>query len=317
MAAASLLQGRPVVGLLCQFDEQTSQRLAASYELVSKTDAGWPQSHDAGIVRGLATRGDIGADRATIDALPNLEIIVCYGVGFDAIDLDAAAARNIRVTNTPDVLTEDVADMGLGLALAITRRLPVGDVHVRSGNWARAPFPLVRRFYGCKVGIVGYGRVGQSVARRLTGFGCEIAYFDVRKNAQSPHQWFQSLPAMARWADMLIVTVAGGASTTRLIDGAILAELGPAGYLVNISRGSVVDEAALLAALERGGIAGAALDVFWNEPNVDSRFLRLENVVLQPHHASATVETRRAMGALMCDILDAHFEGAALPTPVR
>ncbi|WP_246794839.1 2-hydroxyacid dehydrogenase [Burkholderia perseverans] len=267
-------------------------------------------------VRAIATRGDLGADAALIGALPKLEIIACYGVGTDAIDLGAARERGIRVTNTPDVLTGDVADLGVGLALAMLRRIGTGETHVRSGAWRNGEMPLVTRLYGKRVGVVGFGRIGSTLARRLSGFDVELGYFDVAPRADSPHRFFGSLTELAGWCDLLIVTLAGGPATRHLVDAAVLDALGPRGYLVNVSRGSTVDEPALLDALERGAIAGAALDVFWNEPHIDARFLVLPNVLLQPHHASGTVETRQAMGSLVRDNLAAHFAGAPLITPV-
>ncbi|CAB3971267.1 MULTISPECIES: 2-hydroxyacid dehydrogenase [Burkholderia] len=271
--------------------------------------------HGAG-VRAIATRGDLGANAELIAALPKLEIIACYGVGTDAIDLAAARARGIRVTNTPDVLTGDVADLGVGLALAMMRRIGAGDAYVRSGAWRDGDMPLVTRLYGKRVGVVGFGRIGSTLARRLSGFDVELGYFDVAPREDSPHRFFGDLAALASWCDLLIVTLAGGPTTRHLVDAAVLDALGPQGYLVNVSRGTTVDEPALLDALERGAIAGAALDVFWNEPNIDPRFLALPNVLLQPHHASGTIETRQAMGWLVRDNLAAHFAGAPLVTPV-
>ncbi|POS07006.1 hydroxyacid dehydrogenase [Burkholderia gladioli] len=267
-------------------------------------------------VRAIATRGDLGADAALIAALPKLEIIACYGVGTDAIDLAAARERGIRVTNTPDVLTGDVADLGVGLALAMMRRIGAGDTHVRSGAWQDGDMPLVTRLYGKRVGIVGFGRIGSTLARRLSGFDVELGYFDVARREDSPHRFFDKLDELAGWCELLIVTLAGGPGTRHLVDAAVLDALGPKGYLVNVSRGTTVDEAALLDALERRAIAGAALDVFWNEPRIDARFLALPNVLLQPHHASGTIETRQAMGALVRDNLAVHFAGEPLLTPV-
>ncbi|MEK6421548.1 MAG: 2-hydroxyacid dehydrogenase [Burkholderia gladioli] len=251
-----------------------------------------------------------------IAALPKLEIIACYGVGTDAIDLAAARERGIRVTNTPDVLTGDVADLGVGLALAMMRRIGAGDAHVRSGAWQDGNMPLVTRLYGKRVGIVGFGRIGSTLARRLSGFDVELGYFNTTPRADSPYRFFDSLTELAEWCELLIVTLAGGPGTRHLIDAKVLEALGPRGYLVNVSRGTTVDEAALLGALERREIAGAALDVFWNEPRIDPRFLALSNVLLQPHHASGTVETREAMGGLVRDNLAAHFAGEPLLTPV-
>lgn len=267
-------------------------------------------------VRAIATRGDLGANAELIAALPKLEIIACYGVGTDAIDLAAARERGIRVTNTPDVLTGDVADLGVGLALAMLRRIGAGDAYVRSGAWRDGDMPLVTRLYGKRVGVVGFGRIGTTLARRLSGFDVELGYFDVAPRVDSPHRFFGDLAELAGWCDLLIVTLAGGPSTRGLVDARVLDALGPNGYLVNVSRGTTVDEPALLDALERGAIAGAALDVFWNEPRIDPRFLALPNVLLQPHHASGTIETRQAMGWLVRDNLAAHFAGEPLLTPV-
>jgi lactate dehydrogenase-like 2-hydroxyacid dehydrogenase len=267
-------------------------------------------------IRALATRGDLGADKALIDALPNLEIIVCFGVGTDGIDLAAARARGIRVTNTPDVLTGDVADLAIGLILDVMRAMPQGDQHDRTGAWAKGPMPLVRRFYGKKIGIAGFGRIGQAVARRAGGFDVEIGYFSRSAKPERPERYFPSLVELARWSDVLVVTLAGGGGTLDLVNRDVLAALGPEGYFVNVARGSVVDEAALLEALETKAIAGAGLDVFRNEPNIDPRFVKLSNVALQPHHASGTVETRAAMGQLVRDNLAAYFAGRPLLTPV-
>ncbi len=251
-----------------------------------------------------------------MDALPALEIIANYGVGVDAIDLEAARARGIRVTNTPDVLTDDVADIAIALALSVMREIPRGDAHVRGGGWAKGNLPLARRFHGCKFGIVGLGRIGIATARRAAAFDCSIGYFNRSPQPASPYQAFPTIRDLAAWSDVLVVTVAGGAGTRALIDAAVLQALGPRGFLVNVSRGTTVDEAALLDALERQAIGGAALDVFLNEPHIDERFKALPNAVLFPHHGSATVETRRAMGQLMRDNLTAHFAGKPLLTPV-
>lgn len=267
-------------------------------------------------IRAIGTSGDKGASRELIDRLPKLEIISCYGVGVDAIDLETAKKRGIRVTNTPDVLTGDVADLAIGLALAITRRIPEGDHHVREGHWPAGPMSLVTRFYGKKLGICGFGRIGKTVAHRVSGFDMDVGYFDVQASADHPAKFFSSLTDLAQWCDIMIVTLAGGESTKNLVNKTVLDALGPQGFLVNVSRGTTIDETALLAALDTRAIAGAALDVFWNEPNIDSRFMALPNVVLQPHHASGTIETRKTMGQLVRDNLAAHFAGKALLTPV-
>lgn len=267
-------------------------------------------------IRAIATRGELGADAELMSRLPNLEIVSCYGVGTDAIDLGYARAHGIAVTNTPDVLTEDVADLGIGLLLATARAIPRGDVHVRTGRWTNGNMSLVTRVHGKTVGIAGMGRVGSATARRAAAFGCDVAYFDLAPRADLPYRFVGDLPDLARQCDFLIVTMAGGATTKALINAEVLSALGPDGILINISRGSTVDEPALLDALESGGIRGAGLDVFWNEPHIDPRFLVLDNVVLQPHHASGTIETRKAMGQLVRDNLAAHFSGKPLLTLV-
>ena len=267
-------------------------------------------------VRAIATRGELGADAKLIQSLPRLEIISCYGVGTDAINLTVAKERNIRVTNTPDVLTEDVADIALGLLLSVARQIPQADRYVRDGHWAKEKFPLVTRFFGKTIGIIGMGRVGAAVAKRAAAFDMKIAYYDVRKRDDLPYAFCNSLNDLAKQSEFLVTTVAGGPTSEKMINAAVLEALGPDGIFVNVARGSAVDETALLNALESNIIRGAGLDVFWNEPNIDQRFMKLQNVVLQPHHASGTVETRKAMGQLVRDNLAAHFAGKPLLTQV-
>jgi lactate dehydrogenase-like 2-hydroxyacid dehydrogenase len=267
-------------------------------------------------IRAIGTRGELGASAELMRALPRLEIVACYGVGTDAIDLYYARQNRIRVTNTPDVLTGDVADMSMALLLSAARKIPQADRFVRSGAWAQGNLELVTRVYGKTVGIVGMGRIGATVARRLGGFDCQIMYFDVARRDDLPYRFVGDLRELARQSEFLIVTLAGGEVTKSLVNAAVLEALGADGILVNVSRGSTVDETALIDALERRVIKGAALDVFWNEPNIDKRLLSFGNVVLQPHHASGTIETRKAMGKLVRNNLAAHFAGSALPTPV-
>jgi D-3-phosphoglycerate dehydrogenase len=267
-------------------------------------------------IRAVGTRGDLGATATLMAQLPNLELVAVYGVGYDAVDLDYARSRGIRVTNTPEVLTNDVADMAFALLLATARRIPFGDMHVRSSAWAQGPMPLTTSISGKRIGILGYGRVGRAVARRAAGFDMEIAYCARAADAASPHRWFADAAALAAHVDFLVVCLAASQETVGMVDARVLAALGPAGMLVNVARGSVVDEPALLAALRDGTIAAAGLDVFCSEPAPDTGFLGLPNVVLQPHNASGTVETRAAIGALVRRNLAAHFAGLALPTPV-
>jgi lactate dehydrogenase-like 2-hydroxyacid dehydrogenase len=270
----------------------------------------------AGSIRAVATRGELGAKADVMRRLPKLEIVTCYGVGTDGIDLDYARANNVRVTNTPDVLTGDVADIGVALALAIARQIPAGDAHVRSGQWSNGNLALATRFFGKKVGIAGMGRIGEALARRVAAFDCEIRYF-ARSRRDSLGWGFEpDLLELAKWSDFLVVTLSGGPTTSGIVNADILQALGPNGFLINIARGTTVDESALLKALETRAIKGAGLDVFLGEPNIDSRFAALDNVVLYPHHGSGTQETRRAMGKLVRDNLAAHFAGQPLLTPV-
>ena len=293
--------------------------LSAAYTLHKLWEAGDRQQFLAergASIRGIATRGELGASAELIAALPRLEIIACYGVGTDAIDLAAARARGVRVTNTPDVLSGDVADLAVGLSVAVMRRIPAADAHVRSGAWPKGNMDLMTRLHGRRVGIAGFGRIGQTIARRFSGFDVEIGYFARSARAESPYRFFDTLVDLAAWSDLLIVILPGDATTRGIVNADVLRALGPQGFLVNVARGSTVDEPALLDALEHNAIAGAGLDVFLNEPNIDQRFMRLTNVVLQPHNGSATVESRRAMGQLMRDNLEAHFAGRPLLTPV-
>jgi lactate dehydrogenase-like 2-hydroxyacid dehydrogenase len=309
---------RPELLVLSSLPAWDMEPLAEQFRILTLQDA--PDRTTlltrCGAVRAIAAPGHRGADAALMDALPALEIIANYGVGVDAIDLEAARQRGIRVTNTPDVLTDDVADLAIALALSVMREIPRGDAHVRGGGWAAGNMPLGRRFHGCKLGIVGLGRIGAAVAKRAAAFDCTIGYYNRSPQPASAYRAFPTIAALADWCDVLIGTVAGGAGTRAIIDAEVLQALGARGFLVNVSRGSTVDEPALLDALAAQAIAGAALDVFLNEPHVDERFKALPNVVLLPHHGSATVETRRAMGQLMRDNLTAHFAGAPLLTPV-
>lgn len=268
-------------------------------------------------IRALATRGDLGVSGELIGALPGLEMIGVYGVGVDGVDLAAARARGIKVSNTPDVLTGETADIALALMLAVAREVPKGDSHVRSGSWAEeGNMPLSTRMHGKRVGIVGLGRIGKAVAKRVAGFDMPIAYYGRAAQPGVPYAFVSSLTALAAQSDFLVATVAGGSGTAKLITGEVLKALGPQGIFINIARGSVVDETALLEALEAKTIAAAGLDVFVNEPKIDPRFYALENTVLMPHVGSATRETRAAMGQLMRDNIAAHFAGKPLLTPV-
>ncbi|HBF32209.1 2-hydroxyacid dehydrogenase [Rhizobium sp.] len=269
-------------------------------------------------IRGIATRGELGANRTIIDACPNLEVISVYGVGYDAVDLAACRERGIRVTNTPDVLTNDVADLGIAMMLAQSRGVIGAETWVKDGSWAaKGLYPLKRKVWGRKVGILGLGRIGLAVAQRLKGFDMEIAYCNPTAKAGVEGMAYIADPvALAARSDFLFVTLAASAATRHIVGREVIAALGAEGMLINISRAANIDEEALLEALESGALGSAALDVFEGEPKLNPRFLSLPNVLLQPHHASGTIETRKAMGQLLRDNLSAHFAGQPLPTPV-
>lgn len=271
-----------------------------------------------GEVRAIATRGELGADRAMIGACPKLELISVYGVGFDAVNLEACRERGIRVTNTPDVLTKDVADLGVAMMLCQSRGMIGAERWVRDGSWAKdGLYPLKRRVFGRKAGVLGMGRIGYEVAKRLSGFDMEIAYCDVSAKDYAPDWQFVADPvALARRSDFLFVTLAASAETRHIVGKEVIEAVGPEGMIINISRASNIDEEALISALQSGALGAAALDVFEGEPDLDPRFLQLGNILLQPHHASGTIETRKAMGQLLRDNLTAHFAGQPLPTPV-
>ena len=262
--------------------------------------------------------GGSGVDAATMDAAPDLEIIALVGVGYDVIDVGHACAKGIAVTNTPDVLTDDVADLAIGLMLAIARRLPANDLYVRQGRWvADGPPPLARRASGRRIGVLGLGRIGQAIAQRAQPFASQIGYFSRRpKNEGTDYLYFDDPIALADWADILIVAVSGGPATSGLVDRKVIEALGPDGPLINVARGSVVDEPELVAALQQGRLGFAGLDVFAHEPHVPEGLLRLENAILLPHQGSATHEARRAMADLALANLAAFFAGEPLLTPV-
>ncbi len=270
----------------------------------------------ANSVTAIATMGETGASAELMDALPKAKIIASNSVGVDAIDLAAAKARGIAVTNTPGVLTDCVADLGMALTLAVARRVAEGDRYVRSGQWPKSAMGFGTKLGGKTMGIVGMGRIGQALAQRAAAFGMTIVYHSRHKKPELSFRYYDDLAAMATASDVLALVIPGGAATRHLVDANILAALGKTGFLVNIARGSVVDEAALVKALHDGVIAGAGLDVFADEPRVPEALFAMDNVVLQPHQASATHETRTAMGQLMIDNLQAHFAGTPLLTPV-
>lgn len=293
-------------------------RLAAAF-----TVHDWPAARAAQDEFLSRHAGDIGAliataaDGAVMEQLPNLKLIACYGVGFDGIDVAAATARGILVSNTPDVLNDDVADMALALMLAAVRRLPAAERYVRENCWpARGDFHLTDRLTGKRLGMLGMGRIGRAIVKRAQAFDMRIAYHATRRKPQSPHKWMASAAALAEWCDILCVAMPATAQTAGMVDSTVLRKLGPRGYLVNIARGSLVDEAALIAALQTGAIQGAALDVFADEPRVPAALRALDNVVLSPHQASATTHTRHRMAEVVADNIEAVLQGGEPVTPV-
>jgi lactate dehydrogenase-like 2-hydroxyacid dehydrogenase len=267
-------------------------------------------------VRGLATGGHVHVDDAFMARFPRLEIVSSFGVGYDTIDAAAAGRRGILVTNTPDVLTEDVSDLALVLLLATIRHIPQVDRYLRAGKWLEKPYPLTPTLRERKVGIVGLGRIGKAIARRLEGFNVEIAYHGRSEQKGTPYPYYSSLVDMARDVDVLLSVAPGGDATKHMINAEVLRALGPDGILVNVGRGSVVDERALVEALQSKTILSAGLDVFEDEPNVPAELIAMDHIVLLPHVGSATEYTRRAMGQLVVDNLVSYFAGKGPKTPV-
>ena len=269
-------------------------------------------------IRGVAFKGHTAFDGAQMDKLPGLKVIANFGVGYDAIDVPAANDRGITVTNTPDVLNDDVADLAVGMLIALNRGFEKGAAMVRSGAWAKGEMPLARKTSGRRIGILGMGRIGREIADRLAAFKCEIHY-QSRSRKDAPTDWtYHERPAdLAAAVDDMIVALVGGPATEGMVSAEVMRALGPDGAIVNISRGSVIDEDALIAALDAGTIRGAALDVFRGEPDVDPRLAGLDNLFPLPHIGSATVETRAAMGALQRRNLRAVLDGKKAETPVN
>lgn len=302
--------------LRCPLMAEIQTTLEANYQVYPMFDMADPSLDAiASNIRAVVTGGHLGAPADVISRLPNLEMIAINGVGFDKVDLDMAKARNIRVANTPDVLTADVADLAIGLTLALTRKITDGDQFVRSSAWLKGNLGLGRKFSALRFGILGLGRIGKAIARRLEGFDVSIAYHDIvdQKVSYTNHASPQNL---ATAVDVLIIAAAASSSTANLVDNSVLEALGQDGMLVNIARGSIVDEPALTKAIEAKTIAGAALDVFADEPNVPAALIASDRVVLTPHIASGTVDTRKAMGELMLANLDAYAGRKELLTPV-
>ncbi len=268
-------------------------------------------------IRAIAGGGESKVTRALMDQLPALEMVSIMGVGYDGVDVAAALERKVPVTHTPGVLNDEVADLAIGLMLSIARRIPQADQYVRAGRWGKeGPMPLTRKVSGARLGIVGLGRIGQAIATRAQAFGMSIAYTARSAKPGVAHTYYPTATALAEQVDFLVVITPGGAGTQHLINAEVLAALGSKGYLINVARGSVVDEAALVDALKKGVIAGAGLDVFEKEPHPSEALWTMDNVVMTPHIASATWQTRQAMADLAASNLRAHFAGEKLLSPV-
>ncbi len=268
-------------------------------------------------VRGIATGGHHGKlDNALVDALPKLEIVSSFGVGVDNIDVGYVTGKGILVTNTPGVLNDDVSNLAIALILMCSRKLSAADRYVREGQWLESDMPLQQSIRGRTVGILGLGRIGKEIAAKLQVFGCEVVYHGRSEQSGQPYRYYADLVEMARDSDHLVVICPGGPATAGIVNRAVMDALGPEGTLINVARGSVVDEPALVAALLDGRLGSAGLDVFAAEPKVPESLFELDQVVLLPHVGSATVQTRKAMGDLVVDNLAAHFAGKGALTPV-
>jgi len=267
-------------------------------------------------VRAIALAGHFRADEAFMRQFPSLEIISSFGVGYDHIDGKAAARLGIIATNTPGVLDEEVADTALGLLLMTVRQLPQAERHLRAGNWLKGAYPLTPSLRGRTVGIVGLGRIGKAIAKRVAAFGLEVVYHGRNPQPGVAYRYYPSLVDMAKAADVLVIVAPGGPSTRNIVNAEVLEALGQDGVLINIARGSLVDEAALIDALKHGKILAAGLDVYENEPNVPAELIALDNAVLLPHVGSASVRTRRAMAECVVENLFAWADGKPPLTPV-
>lgn len=309
---------KPTVLQICALPPSMEEALRAEYDLhrlpEGNAEDAWLQQHGAG-VRGLVTGGHLGVPDHLWDRLPGLQMVGINGVGYDRVDLAQAKRRGVRVSNTPGVLTDDVADLAIGLLIACLRHIPQSDRYVRDGRWGRDPWPLATKVTGRRVGIVGMGRIGRAIARRLEGFDTVLAYTDVTP-VDVPYAFHPDPVALAGASEVLVVAASASPATRNLIGRPALDALGPKGALVNVARGSLVDEDALVAALQEGRLGRAALDVFADEPNVPEALRAMPQVVLTPHIASATHETRAAMAGLVLENLRAFFAGRELVTGV-
>lgn len=311
---------KPDVLALLDVHPGTTARLDADYQLHKFWEAGDQDAMLSKVgpsVRAVVTNGIAGIKGEMIELLPKLEIVGVLGVGVDSVDLKTAKAKGVRVTNTPDVLTTGVAELALAILLDVARKITWNDRYLRDGRWPKeGDPPLSNSLSGRTLGILGMGRIGQAIADRARAFGMEIIYGGPRRKVDLPYNYHGDLVDLARMADVLMVSCKGGPETAGLVSADVIDAVGPAGWLINVSRGSVVDEPALINALKNGRLGAAGLDVFANEPEVPEALVRMDNVVLQPHQGSGCVETRDAMSNLVLSNLSAHFAGKPLPTAV-
>lgn len=307
---------KPVVLVTHPIYPSALEAIRRDYDALMLFDASEPDvliSQEGHRVRAIAG-GDVSAE--LMDRLPNLEIIANFGVGYDSVDTAAAKARGIIVTNTPDVLNDAVAELAIGLMLSLARKIPHADQYVRAGNWAHGAFALSAELNGKTLGILGLGRIGKEIAQRAQAMKMRVVYHGRKAQNDQPYVFYDDLTDMARDVDWLLAIVPGGEATKGIISRSVLEALGPDGALVNLGRGSLVDEQALIELLEARKLAGAALDVFVDEPCIDERFFGLVNVVLSPHLGSATHQTRHKMGMAVIRNLEAHFAGEPPPNRV-
>ena len=309
---------KPDVLVAAKFPPYLMDRLKADFTVHDRLHETDPAAFAAAAptIRAIACGGESKVPRALIDQLPALEMISVQGVGYDGVDVAAALERNVPVSHTPNVLNDDVADLAIALMLAVARRIPQADRFVRENKWPGGAYPLARKMSGARLGIVGLGRIGQAIAQRAAAFGMNIAYTARSEKKAVAHKYYPSVEALAAQVDFLVLITPGGAGTLKMVNRQVLDALGPQGYLVNVSRGSVVDQEALIEALKEGRIAGAGLDVFDGEPQVPQALRDMDNVVLTPHIGSATDATRKAMADLTHENLVAHFGGKPLPSAV-
>jgi lactate dehydrogenase-like 2-hydroxyacid dehydrogenase len=314
------MSGKEFIVQIGPLDDYVNEHLQSHYDVLQL----WREPDPLGCLErsGAAARAAVtsvrhGCSAAMIERMPDLQAICSWGVGYETIAVGAARARGIRVSYTPDVLDDCVADLAWGLLIASARRTSEGDRYVKTGQWRSiGAFPLSTKVSGKRLGVLGLGRIGVAIARRGHGFDMQVRYHNRRPRPDTPYRFEPSLLELAAWADFLVVACQGGPATRHLVSAEVIDALGAKGILVNIARGSVIDQAAMVSALVDGRLGGAGLDVLENEPAVPPELMTMNNVALMPHVGSATRETRRAMGQLVLDNLDAFLRGRELLTPI-